>query len=110
MNFTQLFFVEACEVWIFQSFGAVFCGRFSDGGEARMGGSAAEFRGFWVARGYGKAIQHTADSTGVVGRKKILKIFKKGVENLKSGVREVPKGNLRGTLYRVRGAIVRRDF
>lgn len=70
-----------------------------------MGSFAAKFRGFWVGYGRGEAIQRTADSTGVVGRKKILKIFKKGVENLKSGVREVPKGNLRGTLYRVRGVI-----
>ena len=34
-----------------------------------MGGFAAEFRGFWVARGYGKAIQRTADSAGHSGRK-----------------------------------------
>lgn len=47
-------------------------------GEVRIGGFAAEFRGFWVARGGGAAIQRTADSAGAVGRKKILKIFKKG--------------------------------
>ena len=34
-----------------------------------MGGSAAEFRGFRAGQGYGEAIQRTADSTGVVGRK-----------------------------------------
>ena len=41
-----------------------------------MGGSAAKFRGFWVARGCGAAIQRTADTAGVIGRK----IFKKGVK------------------------------
>ena len=46
-----------------------------------MGGSVAEFRGFWVARGCGAAIQRTADSGGLTGRK----IFKKGVENRKIG-------------------------
>jgi len=35
-----------------------------------MGDSAAKFRGFWAGRGRGAAIQRTADSTGVVGRKK----------------------------------------
>ena len=54
-----------------------------------MGGSAAEFRGFWVARGYGKAIQRTADIGGLVGRKKFLK--KRGGKP-KNGVREVPEG------------------
>ena len=34
-----------------------------------MGGFAAEFRGFWVARGCGAAIQRTADTAGVIGRK-----------------------------------------
>ena len=43
-----------------------------------MGGFAAEFRGFRVAQGCGAAIQRTADMGGVVGAKKILKIFKKG--------------------------------
>ena len=58
-----------------------------------MGGFAAKFRGFWVAQGCGAAIQRTADSTGVVGRKKILKIFKKGVKNPESGVRAGSEGD-----------------
>lgn len=47
----------------------MFCGGFRGGGEARMGGFAAKFRGFRVVRGCGAAIQRTADSTGVVGAK-----------------------------------------
>lgn len=35
---------------------------------------------------------------GITGRKNFLKIFKKGVKNLKMGVREVPEGGL-GTPY-----------
>jgi hypothetical protein len=56
----------------------MFYGRFWGGGKTRMGGFTAEFRGFWVARGCGAAIQRTVDTGGVVGAKKILKIFKKG--------------------------------
>jgi hypothetical protein len=47
----------------------VFCGRFWGGDEARMGGFAAKFRGFWVALGCGEAIQRTADMGGLTGRK-----------------------------------------
>lgn len=70
-----------------------------------MGGFAAEFRGFWVARECDEAIQHAADTAGVIGRKNFLKIFKKGV---KKG--EKPKnwgaGGVPGcTLYRVCGVI-----
>ena len=43
-----------------------------------MGGFAPEFRGFRVEQGCGAAIQRTVDTGGVVGAKKILKIFKKG--------------------------------
>ena len=46
-----------------------FAGDFWGGGEARMGGFAAEFRGFWVARGRGAAIQRTADTDGLSVRK-----------------------------------------
>lgn len=46
-----------------------FAGDFGGSGEARMGGFAAEFRGFWVACGRGEAIQRTADSGGQSGRK-----------------------------------------
>lgn len=60
-----------------------------------MGGFAAKFRGFWVESGCGEVIQRTADSTGVVGRKKILKIFKKGVKNPESGVRAGSEGGIR---------------
>lgn len=53
-----------------------------------MGGFTAEFRGFRVARGHGAAIQRTADTAGRPGEK----IFKKGVENRKIRVQEVPEG------------------
>ena len=46
-----------------------FVGDFGGSGEARMGGFAAEFRGFWAGRGCGTAIQRTADTTGVIRRK-----------------------------------------
>ena len=46
-----------------------FVGDFGGNGEARMGGFAAEFRGFWVACGRGEAIQRTADMGGAIGRK-----------------------------------------
>ena len=86
MNFTQLFCVEEREGRGFRGSEAAFCGWFWGGGEARMGGFAAEFRGFWGARGCGAAIQRTVDTAGVIGRKNFLKIFKKGVENRKLGV------------------------
>ena len=59
-----------------------------------MGSFAAEFRGFWTERGRGAAIQRTADGAGNSGRKKILRIFKKGAENLKIGVWKCRKGGL----------------
>ena len=52
-----------------------FAGDFGGGGEVRMGGFAAKFRGFRVARGCGAAIQRTADMGGLTGRKKFLKNF-----------------------------------
>lgn len=58
-----------------------------------------------MARGRGATIQRTADMGGLVGAKKILKIFKKGVKTRKIGVREVPEGGLGGTLDRACGAI-----
>lgn len=73
MNFTQLFFVEACEGWAFQGSGAVFYGENRGGGETRMGGFAAEFRGFRAESGCGEAVQRTADSAGAVGAKKVFK-------------------------------------
>lgn len=57
-----------------------------------MGGFAAEFRGFWTERGYGEAIQRTADMGGLTGRKIFLKIFEKRVKSLKIGVRKAPEG------------------
>ena len=57
-----------------------------------MGGFAAEFRGFWVARGCGAAIQRTADMGRRAGPKNFLKIFEKRVKTRKIGVREVPGG------------------
>lgn len=53
-------------------FGALegcFAGDFGGCGEARMGGFAAEFRGFWAGRGCGAAIQRTADMGELTGRK-----------------------------------------
>jgi hypothetical protein len=62
-------------------FGALegcFAGNFWGGSKARMGGFTAKFRGFWVGQGCDAAIQHTADMGGATGRKKFLKIFRKG--------------------------------
>lgn len=61
--------------------------RFLSGARARRGDS--------VHGGHRRAL----------GAKKFLKIFKKGVENLKIGVREVPGGGL-GAPYRVCGVIL----
>lgn len=69
MNFTQLFYAEGCEGWVFRGFGGVFYGENRGDGEARMGSFAAEFRGFWTERGRGAAIQRTADTAGRAGRK-----------------------------------------
>ena len=44
-----------------------FAGGFWGGGEARMGGFAAKFRGFWVESGCSEAIQRTADMGGRSG-------------------------------------------
>ena len=75
-----------------------------------MGGFAAEFRGFWVARGRGVAIQCTADMGGLTGRKNFLKIFKKrGGKPKNWGARSAGRWSGR-TLYRVRGVIFRHDF
>ncbi|OFR58658.1 hypothetical protein HMPREF2879_06300 [Rothia sp. HMSC069C04] len=46
-----------------------FAGDFWGGGGARTGGFAAKFRGFRAWRGYGEAIQRTADCAGMIGRK-----------------------------------------
>ena len=77
----------------------------------RVGGFAAEFRGFWVARGRGEAIQRAADMGGLTGRKIFLKIFEKRVKSLKMGVREGLEGGLRapyiGCARRLLGAILR---
>ena len=57
-----------------------------------MGGFAPEFRGFWVARGRGAAIQRTADSAGRAGRKnflnKVWKIEKLGSQRCRKVVWE----------------------
>lgn len=62
-----------------------------------MDGFAAEFRGFWVARGYGAAIQRTADSAGAVWAKKFLK---KGRKTENWGARGAGRW-IGGTLYRM---------
>lgn len=72
-----------------------------------MGRFAAEFWGFWAERGYGEAIQRTADTDGAIGRKNFLKIFKKGVKNPKIGVREVPKGGPRAPYIGPAGVVFR---
>ena len=69
--------MEGREEWVFWGSGGVFYGENRGGGEARVGGFAAEFRGFWVARGCGAAIQRTADMGGLTGRKNFKKILKK---------------------------------
>lgn len=71
-----------------------------------MGGFAAEFRGFRVARGRGAAIQRTADADGLTGRKIFLK---EGEKPKNWGAGGAGKWH-RGTLYRVCGAIFRHDF
>ena len=70
---------------MFWGSGAVFCGRFWSGGEVRMGGFAAEFRG-----GLGGVRVRRGDSAHggqcrARGAKKFLKIFKKGVKTRKLG-------------------------
>lgn len=45
-----------------------------------------------------------------LGAKKFLKIFKKGVENRKIGVREVPEGGLGAPCIGCGGRFFRRDF
>lgn len=47
---------------------------------------AAEFRGFWAEYGGGEAIQRTADSAGLTGRKNFLKIFENVRKPQKIGV------------------------
>lgn len=69
-----------------------------------MGRFAAKFRGFWMERGRGTAIQCTADMGGLTGRKNFLKIFKKGVKNLKMGGARGTGRWHEGTLYRVYGS------
>lgn len=74
-----------------------------------MGGFAAEFRGFWSGRGRGEAIQRTADATGGRGEKIFKNLLERGEKPEKWG--EGGAGRWSGcTLYRVRGAIFRRDF
>lgn len=71
-----------------------------------MGGFAAEFRGFRVARGCGEAIQRTADSAGTIGQKNFKKGAEKGGKLKNWGARGAEKWR-RGTLYRVHGMIFR---
>ena len=61
--------MEWREGWVFSGSGAVFYGENRGGGEAQMGDFAAKFQGFWSRRGYGAAIQRTADSVGHSGQK-----------------------------------------
>lgn len=67
---------------------AVFYGENRGGGEARMGGFAAKFRGFGLGEGAARRFSARRTVPGRLGEK----FFKKGVENLKIGVREVPEG------------------
>lgn len=68
-----------------------------------MGSFAAEFRGFWVERGCGAAIQRTADAAGLVWRKIFLK---EGEKPKNWGVRGAERW-IGGALYRAYGAIFR---
>lgn len=57
------------EGWVSWGSEGVFGGKIWGGGEARMGGFTAKFRGFWVIQGRGAAIPRTADGAGLTGRK-----------------------------------------
>ena len=94
MNFTQLFFAEVCEGWIFGGSAGVFFrvilrrrrganGRFCRGIPG-FSGDARVQRGDSVHGGHCREL----------GAKKILRIFKKGAENLKIGVWKCRKGGL----------------
>ncbi len=50
-----------------------------------MGGFAAKFRGFWVARGCGAAIQRTADGAGCSGEKFFKNFLERGWKTEKLG-------------------------
>ncbi len=69
-------------------------GDFGGSGEARMGGFAAKFRGFLGGARVRRGDSAHGGQCRALGAKKFLKIFKKGVENPKIGVREVPGGGL----------------
>ena len=64
-----------------------------------MGGFAAEFRGFWMARGCGAAIQRTADMGGLTGQKNFKKFLKTCEKPKNWGVRGAGRW-CRGALYR----------
>ena len=66
-----------------------------------MGGFAAKFRGFWSGFGCGAAIQRTADTARLTGRKNFLK---KGEKPKNWGAGGAERWH-EGTLYRVCGAI-----
>lgn len=65
----NFFMQRGVRVGFFRVSGRCFAGDFGAAAKARMGGFAAEFRGFWVAQGGGEAIQRTADAAGLVWRK-----------------------------------------
>ena len=62
--------------------------------------------GFALGEGAARRFSARRTQPGWLGKK----IFKKGAENLKIGMWEVPEGANLGTLYRACGVIFRRDF
>lgn len=60
---------------------------------------AAEFRGFWIARGHGAAIQRTADTDGHSVRKIFKNLLERGEKPKNWGARDAGRW-LEGTLYR----------
>ena len=56
-----------------------------------MGGFAVEFRGFWMGRGRGAAIQRTVDSPGRSGRKIFKNFLERGRKTQKLGCRRCRK-------------------
>lgn len=61
---------------------------------------------FRLSEGSARRFSARRTQPGWLGKK----IFKKGAENLKIGMWEVPEGANLGTLYRACGVIFRRDF
>ena len=97
MNFTQLFYAEGREGWVFWGSGGVFCGGFWGQRRGANGRFCRGIPGFlggvWARRGDSAHGGHRR----AVRAKKFLKIFKKGVKTRKLGCergRKVAQGHL----------------